>query len=34
MKKTKIVIAVSAIVMFMVSIPALAQEENGFHVYR
>ena len=30
MKKTKIVIAVSAILMFMASIPALAQEENGF----
>ena len=33
MKKTKIVIAVSAIVMFMVSIPALAQEENGFQKF-
>ena len=30
MKKTKIVIVVSAILMFMASIPALAQEENGF----
>ena len=31
MKKTKLVIAA---LMFMASIPALAQEENGFHVYR
>ena len=30
MKKTKFVIAVSVIIMFMAGIPALAQEENGF----
>jgi flavin reductase (DIM6/NTAB) family NADH-FMN oxidoreductase RutF len=30
MKKSKFVIAVSAIIMFMASVPALAQEENGF----
>ena len=30
MKKTNLVIAVSAILMLVVSIPAFAQEENGF----
>ena len=30
MKKTNLVIAVSAMFMFMASIPAFAQEENGF----
>ena len=33
MKKTKFVIAVSAIIMFMASVPALAQEENGFQKF-
>ena len=30
MKKTKFIIAVSAILTFMASVPAFAQEENGF----
>ena len=33
MEKTKFVIAVSAIIMFMASVPALAQEENGFQKF-
>ena len=30
MKTTKFIIAVSAILTFMASVPAFAQEENGF----
>lgn len=30
MKKTKFIIAVSAILTFMTSVPTFAQEENGF----
>ena len=30
MKREKFVIAISAILMLMVSIPAFAQEDNGF----
>ena len=33
MKKTKIVIAVSAILMFMAVTPVFAQEENGFQKF-
>ena len=33
MKKSKFIIAVSAIIMFMASVPALAQEENGFQKF-
>ena len=34
MKKTKFIIAVSAILTFMASVPAFAQEENGFNPNR